>query len=386
MRIGIDYTPAITQHAGIGRFTRSLVDALVRIDSRNEYVLFYADPSRSGRSYVAATAPHRNVVERPIPVSDRTLTILWHRLGLPLGVDLFTGPVDVFYSPNYALAPLRRGASIVTVHDLSFLVEPQCADARLRAFLEKVVPESVGKASFVTTDSEHTRNDVICLLDVPAHRTEVVYGGVDPSFGRVTDPARLEAVRRKHRLQFPFILHVGVIEPRKNIPTLIRAYAKLRARRRLRHKLVLAGGLGWLYHDVFHEIEAQMLGDDVVLTGFVPDEELPTLYSLADAMVWPTLYEGFGLPPLEAMACGTPVVCSNRSSLPEVVGDAALTVAPTDVDGLTDAMERVLFDEGTRTDLIARGYTRPPLFTWEKAAHKLVSCFPRAHEARRIRR
>ena len=386
MRIGIDYTPAINQRAGIGRFTRGLVGALAQIDHENEYVLVYARKSGTRGGMPARLFPDSpNFSEKPLPVSDRTLNIIWHRLGLPLAVDYFTGPVDLFYSPDYALPPLRRGAAVVTVHDLSFLMVPECADAGVRAYLERVVPTSAATADFVTADSEHTRNDIVTLLDVPEERVGVVYGGIEPFFRRVEDSAELENVRRRYRLHFPFILHVGMIEPRKNLVRLIQAYRMLRDRTALPHRLVLAGGLGWLYDDIFREVEDLGLGDDVFFPGYVADEDLPALYSLADVLAYPSLYEGFGLPPIEAMACGTPVVCSNASSLPEVVGDAALTVAPSDVEGLADSLGRALTDADLRATLTARGRTQAAKFTWERSARSLLDSFAKAtaHRPRR---
>jgi glycosyltransferase involved in cell wall biosynthesis len=396
VRIGIDYTSAMNQSAGIGRYTREIVRALAEIDRENEYFLFYAQ-GRQGQGASRSGAPGKgqprpllfpdnpNFLERPIPVSDRTLAIIWHRLAIPLAIDLFTGPVDVFFFPDFTRAPLRRGRSVVVVHDLGFLMVPECADAGLRSFLERVVPASVSRADFVIVDSEHTRNDVVTLLDVPEDKVEVVYCAVEPSFRRVTDEARLEAIRRRYRLYFRFILHVGMIEPRKNLQRLVQAYAQFRDTTGLPHKLVLAGKLGWLYQEIFREIEELRLGDEVVFPGFVPDADLPALYSLADAFAFPSLYEGFGLPPLEAMACGTPVVCSNSSSLPEVVGDAALTVEPTDVEGLSHALGRVLEDEGLRAEMVSKGFAQASLFSWEAAARKLLGCFERVVERREAR-
>ncbi len=386
MRIGIDYSSAVNQSAGIGRFTREVVRALAKIDHENEYFLFYAvGRSAQGQQRPPILPEYPNFLERPIPISSRTLTIIWHRFHLPLAVDLFTGTVDVFYFPDFTQAPLRRGRSVVTVHDLSFLLVPECADAGLRSYLERVVPESVSRADFVTVDSENTRNDVVTLLDVPDDKVEVIYGAVDPGFQRVTDQPRLEAIRRKYRLYFRFILHVGMIEPRKNLIRLIQAYAQFREATGLPHKLVLAGKLGWLYQDIFREIEELSLGDEVVFPGFVPDSDLPALYSLADAFAYPSLYEGFGLPPLEAMACGTPVVCSNTSSLPEAVGDAALTVAPTDVEGLSHSLGRMLEDETLRAEMVAKGLVRASLFSWEASARKLLGTFERVAARRESR-
>jgi glycosyltransferase involved in cell wall biosynthesis len=169
-----------------------------------------------------------------------------------------------------------------------------------------------------------------------------------------------------------------VLEPRKNLIRLIQAYQRMREHRRLPHKLVIAGGLGWLYNDIFREVEDLHLGDDVFFPGFVPDQDLPALYSLADLLAYPSLYEGFGFPPLEAMACGTPVVCSNTSSLPEVVGDAAVMALPLDVDALAEAMGQVLEDQQLRLTLVQKGFAQAAQFTWERSARKLVECFARS--------
>ncbi|MBI2940501.1 MAG: glycosyltransferase family 4 protein [Chloroflexi bacterium] len=376
MRIGLEYTAALTQTAGIGRYVRNLVPALAELDQENEYLLFHARVHKMEGFQEPSLPP--NFKLRPIGVSDRTLTILWHRLGLPLPIDLFTGPVDVFHFPNFTLAPLRRGAAIVTVHDLSFLLVPECADDGLRQYLERVVPASVAAADVVVADSASTRNDLICLLDVPPERVEVVYGGVEPRFRRVTEPDALTTVRRKYGLTTPFVLFVGTVEPRKNLVRLIQAYHRLRQRPGFTHKLVIAGGLGWLYQDVFREIENLGLHDHVLFIGYVADPDLPAIYSLADALAWPSLYEGFGLPPLEAMGCGTPVVTSNVSSLPELIGDAGITVDPRSVDELADGIDRVLTDQVLRTTLIARGVERARLFTWQSAAEKLLAICQRA--------
>jgi glycosyltransferase involved in cell wall biosynthesis len=300
-------------------------------------------------------------------------------LGIPVPADLLTGTVDVFHSPDYLLPPVRRGKKVVTVHDLSFLRHPEAAEPSLRAFLCASVPRSVRKADLVLGDSESTRQDVIELLGIDGDRVEVVYPGVDGAFRVIDDQHHLAAVKQLYGLDCPFILNVGTLEPRKNLVTLLDAYAALR-RRGLEHKLVIAGGRGWLYDGVFRRLEELSLEQDVIFLGYVAEEHLPALYSLADLLVFPSLYEGFGLPPLEAMACGTPVITSDSSSLPEVVGKAGLMVPARDADALAEAIATVLADSVLREDLVKQGLSWAAQFTWRAAGEKLLAIYQRLHE------
>lgn len=373
MRIGIDYTAGISQGAGIGRYTRGFVRSLAKLDSRNEYVLFHAAPGRKIISSAIIDAP--NFRRCGIRLSERALAILWHRLKVPLPINVFTGHVDLFHAPDYTLPPVRRAASIVTVHDLSFLLYPECAEQGLRAYLERAVLSSVSRADFVVVDSQSTRNDLVCLLDVAPTKVEVVYPGVDERFRPLDGDPTLAEVKARWQLDRPFILNVGTLEPRKNQARLIQAYALLKERTSLTHQLVIAGGRGWLYEDIFRRVNELGLKQDIRFLGYTTEEDLPALYNLADLFVFPSLYEGFGLPPLEAMACGTPVVSSNSSSLPEVVGDAAIQVRPVDADALATTLEQVLGNDSLRQELRAKGLERAKLFTWEAAARRLLSIY-----------
>lgn len=378
MRIGIDYTAAIKQTAGIGRYVRGLAEGLSRIDVENEYLLFYA-ARRSPNA--GAIIDRANFHERALPISEKALNLIWHHLSLPLPVDLFLRGLDVFHFPDFTLPPVRKASTVLTVHDLSFLMYPECADEGLRSYLERAVPQSLARADYVLADSENTLNDLICLLDVPPERAEVVYCGVDSHFRPAPEGMRL-AARARYGLDFRFILTVGVIEPRKNLATLLKAFSLLKGRPGFAHRLVVAGKPGWLYESIYRQVEALALESDVVFLGYVPDEDLPALYSLADAFAYPSLYEGFGLPPLEAMACGTPVVCSDASSLPEVVGEAALKVNALDADGLAQALTRVLEDEELREKLRALGRRRVSQFTWEATARRLLDVYERVYMMR----
>ncbi len=372
MRVAIDYTPAIYQGAGIGRFVRSLVKALADIDRDTEYILVFADPPK-GVSPDIPQAP--NFSCRRIPLPDRALTVLWHRASLPLPVELITGRVDVFHSPNFVLAPVWRSSAVVTVHDLAFLLRPECADANLRDYLEKTVPRSVARSDFILADSESTQTDLICLLGVPPSKVAVVPGGVEEQFAPVRDPEALEEMRRRVSGGAPFILSVGMIEPRKNVVRLIEAFEMVKSRTQPPHKLVLAGKRGWLSDPIYARARESPRASDIVFPGYIPDADLPTLYSAADLFVFPSLYEGFGLPPLEAMACGTPVVVSDSSSLPEVVGDAALMVSAESSVELAEAMGLALEDGGLRDRMVAAGMRQAKQYTWRASAEKTLDVY-----------
>ncbi len=369
MHITIDYTPALRQSAGIGRYTRGLVAALVESDGDNQYTLFCAGEAPALLSWPA------NVEVRTSAVPARWLTAGWHRLGIPLAAERFVGECDIFHSPDFTLPPLREAKGVVTVHDLSFLRLPQYADPGLCAYLTKTVPRSVERAVRVLADSQNTKNDLIDLLEVPPDKISVVPGGVEPRFRPVRDTVRLAEVRSRYNLPQWFILSVGTIEPRKNFARLIAAYGQLRRQTGLPHALVVAGRNGWLYQDIYDQVAKEGLNEHVRFIGFVADDDLPALYTLADLFAFPSLYEGFGLPPLEAMACGTPVVTSNRSSLPEAVGSAALQVEPEDNDALADAMARVLGNANLRMRLADLGRAQAARFTWKSAAAKLLEAY-----------
>jgi glycosyltransferase involved in cell wall biosynthesis len=363
----------VNQSAGIGRFVRGLVNAVASLDSENQYVLVHAAPN-NGRNVEAPDGP--NVSLRELRFRERVMTAIWHRLRIPLPVDLVTGPVDIFHAPDYVLPPVSRGVSMITVHDLAFLIHPECADENLRVFLEHAVPRSAERADYIITDSENTRNDVICLLDADPDKVFVVPGGVDPSFKPATEEA-IHEVRCKYGLHRPYILAVGVIEPRKNFPRLIDGFGRFRVRTGLNYELVIAGGDGWLSDETYREAERSPFSDSVRFTGYVPDEHLAALYSGAEVFAYPSLYEGFGLPVLEAMACGTSVVCADTSSLPECAGDAALLFPPDDPEAIAEKLEQVCANDALRDDLVERGKKRVGEFQWERAAERMIAIYER---------
>lgn len=364
MRIGIDYTAAVRQGGGIGRYARSLVRNLTEVGGAHNYSLLVAGGAGGSES---EDWP-RNFRIVPLPLSDYWMTVLWQRLRVPLWADLFTGPVDVFHSPDFVIPPVRKAKTIVTVHDLSFLRCPECYEPRFRGYLASAVPRSVERADLVLADSESTRLDLVELLGTPATKVKVLYSGVEPRFCPVDDQRALAEVRARYALPKRFILSVGTLQPRKNFVRLIEAYGQLIDRLVRPVDLVIAGEKGWLFEPIFRRVEELGLTDRVTFLGFFADEDLPVLYNLADLFVLPSLYEGFGLPPLEAMGCGIPVIASDSSSLPEVLGDAARMVDPLDVGALTNAMHRVLTDQPLRRRMVRKGLARAGRFTWRDAA------------------
>jgi glycosyltransferase involved in cell wall biosynthesis len=369
MRIGIDYTAAARQQAGIGRYTRELVAALLALKSPHQYTLFAVTGGLDTEDWRAGIGG--GVRFRTLPISDDWLARLWHRLRLPIPVETITGPLDVFYSPDFVLPPTRRAArTLLTVHDLSFLRYPDHFVPRLAQYLGQVVPRSVSRADRVLADSQATRADLIAHLGTPPEKVAVLYSGVAPRFRPEAEPGEAERLRARYDLDGrPYVLSVGTLQPRKNYVRLIRACAGLAGDL----QLIIAGGRGWLYEEIFAEAEKQ--GDRVRVLGFVDEGDLPALYRNAALFAFPSLYEGFGLPVAEAMACGVPVVCSNASSLPEVAGDAALLVDPLDVDALAEAMTRVLEDADLRQEMIARGLAQAARFSWQQAARQLLTAF-----------
>ncbi len=375
-RITIDYTPAAHQSAGIGRLTRESVRAVLAQPSAHCFKLFCMGEPKAGRQ----TLPAGTVVA---PLSDRWLHRIWFRARLPLPVELFAGAADLYHATDFILPPTRACATVLTVHDLTFERDPDSAVPSLLRFLKRVVPASARAATHVIADSRSTANDLSELYQIAPGKISVIYSGVDTRFSPTASSAsEMAALREKYQLgDAPFVLTVGTLQKRKNHLGLVRAFARIAAVHP-ETRLVVSGGVGWLYEEVSAEVVKLGLQARVRFAGYVDDADLPALYRAARVFAFPSLYEGFGIPPLEAMASGVPVVSSNTSSLPEVVGDAALTVEPRDIDALAAALGRALVDEAWRATAIDRGIARARTFTWERAGRELLAVYDRALQTR----
>jgi glycosyltransferase involved in cell wall biosynthesis len=380
MRIAIDYTAATRQAAGIGNYVRSLVDAMLAQDSVNQYTLLTSGRAPEERPFPVA----KNVRGRSLIIPDRYLNILWYRWRLPISATFFTGQVDIYHGPDFVLPPLNgKLRKIVTVHDLAFLEHPEYAVPQLAAYLKKVVPEAVGAADVVAAVSRETRRTLIEHFSTPPEKITLVPNGIRSYLRRVTDPILIESTRHKYGLKSPLVLGVGTLEPRKNHLGLIKAFHRAASAGKKQARpamLAIAGGEGWMYDETRQAVAELGLEKKVRFLGRVSDLDLMLLYSLADVFVFPSFYEGFGVPPLEAMACGAPVITSNTSSLPEVVGDAALLVDPHDTGAIAQAMLRVLGDGQLQEELRQKGYERARSFTWAESARKMLSIYAQVYE------
>jgi glycosyltransferase involved in cell wall biosynthesis len=377
MRIAIDYTAAIRQSAGIGNYVRKLVDAMLEQDTSNQYTLLTSGRPTRERPFPTAD----NVRGRSIFIPDRYLNIIWYRWRLPLYATYFSGQVDIYHGPDFALPPIGKTLrKVVTVHDLAFLEHPEYAVPSLAAYLKKVVPEAVAAADVVCTVSQEVSRTLIEHFQTPREKLVVIPNGVSPHFRRITDPVLLGATRHKFGLKHPLVLSVGTLEPRKNHIGLIKAFYQAQKKKRGPAMLALAGAKGWLYEETQRLVEELKLEKKVRFLGRVSDLELVTLYSLADVFAFPSFVEGFGVPPLEAMACGAPIITSNTSSLPEVVGDAALLINPHNTGELSGAIMRILENKQLQEELRQKGYERVKEYSWPVSAHKMLSVYQKLYE------
>lgn len=369
MRIAIDYTPAYEQGGGIGRYVRELVAGLARhSDLETQYRLFVSG-ANSGQPY---PFEHPQFDWKMTRVSPKWMARMWYRFRVPLPVQFYVGDVDLYHATDFVLPPVAKPAkTILTVHDLSFVRVPDSAHPRLKRYLEYIVPLSVSRADYILADSVSTLDDLEELYGLDRRRARVLLSGV--IVGTVS--ISYMTIRNKYSIpDKPYILSVGTVQPRKNYQRLIKAVKHLQ-QRGYDMALVIVGGKGWLDNPIYQAIIDENMQDSVIFTGFADDTDLPALYKYATVTALPSLYEGFGIPILESMAYGTPVVTSNISSMPEAAGDAALLVDPYNVEEITDAIQRLMDDNELREQLIQKGYERANHLTWDRAAKELIEIY-----------
>jgi glycosyltransferase involved in cell wall biosynthesis len=373
VRVAIDVQNLLRPMTGVGHYVNNLVRALSLLPIDETIQAFYFS---CGRTKQRLGLPPGKVVERAVKFPPGRVTqLLWKRFPFPR-VDAFV-PADLVHFPNFVARPVKSARVVVTIPDLSFMRFPQFTEPKNLSFLSRHVPSSLERADRIIAISEFTRKEIAELFPSSADKLVVTPLGVSELFAPKNDPQGLTRVRQKYNLPREYILFVGTLEPRKNLRILLEAYRILKRRlgKHQNMRLVVAGMKGWLYDETIRQIDAMPPDDKPLLIGYVEDAELPYLYSMSRMAVVPSLYEGFGLPCLEAMACGTPLVCSNTSSLPEVVGDAALMVSPTDAEEMADAMARVAPESSFAQELVRKGRKRAGEFTWRRCAQRTYKVY-----------
>lgn len=368
MNIGIDAHMLGHNETGNETYVLELLRALARRDGEDTFFVYVENPGVLPPEI--HTARHMHIM------SYKTRSRI-RRLMRELPQRAARDQLDVLHISYNAPARLPPAcALVVTVHDISFEEHPEWFPWKLRALLKWSVPRSARLARQVLTDTECAKNDLVRLYRIPTEMIQVTPYAADTRFCPISDPSAMEALRAKYNTSDHFVLAVGNMQPRKNWVRLMEAFARAKQQHDLPHKLVIVGQRLWLADPVF--AYARALGDAIVLTGYVPDADLPMLYNAADVFCYPSLYEGFGLPVLEAMACGTAVITSNLSSLPEVAGDAARLVNPYAVNEIADALGEILSDPSYRRALGAKGQARAQLFSWARTAQQTIEAYHRA--------
>ncbi len=355
MLIGIDASRAVVARpTGTEVYSRRLIQALLELESqqtpvRHVFRLYLRDAPP------ADAFPGADLRVIPFPRLWTHIRLSW---------EMTRRPPDALFVPAHVLPPIHPGASLVTIHDLGYLYFPQAHPRLQRLYLDLSTRWNARAAACIVADSKATKADLVARYRTPPEKIVVAYPGYDDTLAPVRDPAVIEAAKARYGIAGDYLLYLGTLQPRKNLARVVEAFASLQSGA----SLVLAGRRGWLYDDLFDRVRRLGLERRVRFPGYVADEDKAALLSGASAFVFPSLYEGFGLPVLEAQACGCPVITSTTSSLPEVAGDAALLVDPQDTVAIAAAIRRIAADSGLRTTLIEHGLVNVRRFSWEACA------------------
>ncbi len=363
MRIGID--TRMIDWSGVGRYTQNLLKGIARVDKENQYVLFCHQASIS----LVPDASNFSKVIVTQPVFSMSSQLSWAR-------EVSQANLDIFHSPHFVLPLIFTPNSVVTVHDLIPLLFPgNLRSKAAQMYYTTMIKLTTKKSDKIIAVSNCTKKDLIANLDISARKIRVIPEAADERYRKIKRTKEHDIVLKKYGIRGRYLLYVGNYKPHKNLIRLVEAFAKVKQNLTEDYQLVFVGPRDKKYPEVGRLVKKLELKKKVVLAGFIPEEELLVLYNTAAALVFPSLYEGFGLPPLEAMACGLPVVASNTSSLPEVVDNAALLVNPEHIEEIRQAISKILGDEGLRKELQKKGLVQAKKFSWEKTAEKTIEVY-----------
>ncbi|MEO0093415.1 MAG: glycosyltransferase [candidate division WOR-3 bacterium] len=374
MRIGVNLLPFRQRLAGTGRFTQNILAQLAALDQKNNYFLFLTKQSEHN---FTISAPNFLKIICPFSPNRRVIRIFWEQFILPW--QLLYYRIDLLFTPSVAIPFLVPTKTVTVIHDMIPFHRSITKYTPLRSFyIQTMTKWAVKRSDTVIAVSENTKREIVRFCSVPQSKIFVALEGVSPQYHKIDSESELKKIRAKYNLPDRFILFVGTQEPGKNLPRLIEAFFVAKKINSIPHKLVIVGAYGWgkkLGKTLPASIANTFLSNEVFFPGYIQEEDLPLIYNQSELFVFPSLYEGFGLPVLEAMACGVPVICSNLSSLPEIAGDAAILVNPYNTSEIADAIVKVLNDNTLQAEMIRKGFAQVKKFNWQQCANAILNTF-----------
>ncbi|NWG04922.1 MAG: glycosyltransferase family 4 protein [Syntrophaceae bacterium] len=379
IRIGIDISRTVDEAIGVGYYAKNLVDALAKVDMENDYLLygiFYDCFPKGWKKVVTPKSSNFSLHQKRWP--SWWVNRKWKNFGKYK--DRLMGEIDILHSTAFTVPPVSRPKIVVTIPDLSCFIYPQFHTEANHQFVTKNLHLAARRANLIISISQNTKKDIKRYLHVPDEKIEVTHLAAGEIFLNECPPDSIASIKTKYHITKPYFLAVGSIEPRKNLSRALIAFKAFIEMKGTHYQFVIAGGKGWKNETFYNLLKKLDIDPHLVFTGYVPEEDLPALYQGAEVFVYPSFYEGFGLPVLEAMASGTPVITSNTSSLPEVAGEAALMVNPMEVFEIFEAMEALITNPSLREELKGKGLEQSKKFTWEKTARQTLVIYQKVFD------
>lgn len=379
MKIIIDGQPLLGKRTGIGRYTKKLIDEYLTYNlsvelffnqmlNTNRYKSFLNEEFKGNITINNSRFPYKLI--RKFKKSKA-----WYKY--PIDLKYKVNSNTIYHATNFITVPTRYAKQVITIHDLAFLKFPNVVEEHIYRYLVDWVSYSVEISDEIIADSLSTKNDLIDLFEVPENKVTVVYLAAEDHFQKQTN-IEINRIRKKYDIPERYMLFVGTLEPKKNLITLVEAIYHLKKVYSIVEKLVIVGAKGWKYDPLFETVKNYKLENDVIFLGYIEDKDLPSVYSGACVFTFPSIYEGFGIPLLEAMQCEVPIIASSTSSIPEVVGDAGLLVKPLDVEEWVHGIYQILTDVTLRQDLVNRGKRQAEKFSWKKVASETAEVYKKA--------